>query len=92
MRRRRRSASGTPCVVSDPSSLPEIVGGDARIVPVDDAQAWAQALGAALRGDDEGRAAQARAGAIARFSWPASARAMQAVYAAAERVFSGARS
>ncbi|HXO17128.1 MAG TPA: glycosyltransferase, partial [Candidatus Dormibacteraeota bacterium] len=74
--------AGAPCVVSDRSSLPEIAHGDARVVPADDPAAWAEALAGALQGRDDERAVQARAGAIARFSWDASARRMQAVYAA----------
>lgn len=74
---------GAPCVVSDQSSLPEIVGRDARIAPVDDLAAWTQALSAALRGDDDERALAARSRARARFSWAASAKRMEAIYAAA---------
>jgi glycosyltransferase involved in cell wall biosynthesis len=72
--------AGLPSVVSDRTSLPEVAGGDARIVDADDAAAWAAALGAALRGDDDGRAAQARAGAVARFSWEVSAQRVERIY------------
>lgn len=75
--------AGAPCVVSDRSSLPEVVGDDARVVPVDDTAAWTDALSSALRGDDEERLREARERAIARFAWAASARAMEAVYEAA---------
>jgi glycosyltransferase involved in cell wall biosynthesis len=75
--------SGTPCVVSDCAALPEIVGYDARVVPVDDLSEWTYALGFALAGGENVRAAEVRASAIARYSWAASARAMRAVYAAA---------
>ena len=75
--------AGTPCVVSDRASLPEIVGGDATIVPVDDQSSLAEALARALAGEDDERAAGVRARAIARFSWLASARSMEQVYAAA---------
>ncbi len=74
--------AGVPCVVSDSSSLPEIARGDAPALPVDDVAAWCAALAAALRGDEDARAARARDGAIARFGWDASARRMEAVYAA----------
>ncbi len=74
--------AGVPCVVSDRSSLPEIARGDAPALPVDDADAWGAALAAALRGDHDARAARVRDGAIARFGWDASAREMEAVYAA----------
>jgi glycosyltransferase involved in cell wall biosynthesis len=75
--------AGVPCVVSDQSSLPEVVAGDAPIVGVADVDAWVAAIGASLRGDDDPRAAQLRAGAIARFSWEAAATGMEAIYAAA---------
>lgn len=75
--------AGTPCVVSDRASLPEIVGSDAPVIPVDDLPAWVDALGAALRGELNGSAANIRERAIARFSWPASARGMEAIYHAA---------
>jgi glycosyltransferase involved in cell wall biosynthesis len=75
--------AGVPCVVSDQSSLPEVVAGDAPIVGVADVDAWVAALGASLRGDDDPRAAHLRAGAIARFSWEAAATGMEAIYAAA---------
>lgn len=41
-------ACGAPVVVSDASSLPEVVGGAALRVPPDDVVAWAAALGRAL--------------------------------------------
>jgi glycosyltransferase involved in cell wall biosynthesis len=75
--------AGTPCVVADRSALPEIVGKDARIVPIDSTQSWIDALGAALNGDDDERSAQARSRAIERYSWSATARKMQEVYAQA---------
>lgn len=75
--------TGAPCVVSDQSALPEVVGKDARVVPVDDVHAWVEALGAALQGADDERAAKSRAGAIDRLAWPASAKSMRDVYKAA---------
>jgi glycosyltransferase involved in cell wall biosynthesis len=75
--------AGAPCVVSDASSLPEVVAGDAVVVPVDDRDAWVAALAAALTDAAETRAAQTRTAAIARFAWPASAKAMRAIYEAA---------
>ncbi len=75
--------AGVPCVVSDASSLPEVAGNDATVVPVDDVDAWVSALGAALRGENDARAAQVRANAIARFAWDASAHRMLEIYASA---------
>ena len=77
--------AGTPCVVSDQSSLPEVVAGDAEVVAVDAIDAWAAALENALRGNDDARAAQARAAAIARFAWSASVRKMERIYASVDR-------
>jgi glycosyltransferase involved in cell wall biosynthesis len=74
--------AGLPCIVSDRSSLPEVAGGDAPIVAVDDVPAWATAIEGALRGDGDARASRVRGAAIARFSWDESARRMEAVYAA----------
>jgi glycosyltransferase involved in cell wall biosynthesis len=74
--------AGVPCVVSDRSSLPEVARDDARIVEAGDDDAWAQALDAALSGGEDARAAEVRPGAIARFSWGASAARIQDVYAA----------
>ncbi len=73
--------AGVPCVVSDRSSLPEVVDGKARIVDADDADAWAAALGEVLAGADDARAAQVRVDAIGRFSWESSARRVANVYA-----------
>lgn len=72
--------AGVPAIVSDQSSLPEIVGSDARIVPVDDSQAWVSALAGVLRGEDEARAQAARTRAIERFAWAKSAADMLATY------------
>jgi glycosyltransferase involved in cell wall biosynthesis len=77
--------AGAPCVVSDRSALPEVVAGDARVLPVGDEAAWVEALRAQLRGDDDARAAAARTKSIERFAWPASARAMRKIYEAALR-------
>jgi len=72
--------AGVPVVVSDQASLPEIVGESARIASIDNVGAWVDALGAALRGDDDLRALDVRAAAIERFAWPKSARDMLATY------------
>jgi len=74
--------AGTPAIVSDRSSLPEVVRDDAPVVPLE-LDAWVAALGGALRGDLDARAAEARARAIRRFAWSANADAMRAVYRAA---------
>jgi glycosyltransferase involved in cell wall biosynthesis len=73
--------AGVPCVVSDRSSLPEVANGDARIVPASEPEAWAMALAEALNGGAQGAAERARTAAIARFSWDASARTVERIYA-----------
>jgi glycosyltransferase involved in cell wall biosynthesis len=73
--------SGAPCIVSDRSALPEIVRDDARVISLDNPDAWLEALRAQLQGNDDARADLARPASIKRFAWPASAHAMQAVYA-----------
>jgi len=75
--------AGVPCIVSDRGALPEVVGGDAWIVPLEDERGWANALVGTMRGEADARAASDRVGAIARLSWPASARSMLALYQAA---------
>jgi len=83
--------AGVPAVVSDRSSLPEVVGSDAAIVPVDDVGAWRSALHDVLENGESAleRARRVRGAAIARFAWSSSATSMRAVY---ERVLEGARS
>ncbi len=72
--------TGTPVLVSDQASLPEIVDGDATVLSLDDIDSWIDALRAALAGEGDERAHLARVGAVARFAWPKSARDMIAVY------------
>lgn len=72
--------AGVPCIVSDRTSLPEIVGKDGAIAAIDDAGEWISMLEAALRGDWEQRASRIRASAIARFSWDTSAGEMERFY------------
>ncbi len=74
-------ACGTPVVVSDAASLPEVVGEAGLTVPVADDDALAEALARALL--DEPLRARLRAAGIARaatFNWPAAARRLLAVY------------
>ena len=72
--------AGTPVLVSDQASLPEIVDGDASILPLNDIDSWIDALRHALAGEADERAREARPRAVARFAWPKSARDMIAVY------------
>jgi glycosyltransferase involved in cell wall biosynthesis len=74
-------ACGTPAVVSNTSSLPEVVGDSALQAPPDDPAAWAAALWRLLGDpelrDDLRRRGMARA---ARFSYQRTARATLEVY------------
>ncbi len=74
-------ACGAPVVCSDVSSLPEVVGDAALLVPPLEVRAWAEAL-RRLLGDADLRAdLQARGLARAReFSWARAARATVEVY------------
>jgi glycosyltransferase involved in cell wall biosynthesis len=67
-------ACGTPVVVSDRSSLPEVVGEAGLILPADDAEAWRRALELVV-GDQELAADMRRRGIVraAEFSWGRSA-------------------
>lgn len=72
--------AGLPVVVSDRSSLPEIVAGDAPAIALDNDVGWVAALRDGLGGRSDERAATVRAASIARFSWAASARRMRSIY------------
>jgi glycosyltransferase involved in cell wall biosynthesis len=82
--------AGAPVVVSDKSSLPEVVKDAAPIATADDEREWVREL-VAIFSDPQSAQARAdaqRASAIARFSWDSSAAAMQRVY---ESIRSNAR-
>ncbi len=74
-------ACGFPVLCTDTSSLPELTGDAARIVPTGNEQALSQAL-ADLLTDDAARAALAAAGPTraAAFTWEAAARRLYDVY------------
>jgi glycosyltransferase involved in cell wall biosynthesis len=63
-------ACGTPVIVSDASSLPEIVGASGLRVPPHDTAAWTAALRRALT-DEEWRCQSAESGLVeaARYRW-----------------------
>ena len=76
-------ACGTPVICANTSSLPEVVGGAAITLPPNDADAWADAIRAALA--DDARRAGMRTSGIAqaqKFSWQRAAEETLAVYAA----------
>ena len=68
-------ACGTPCVVSDRSSLPEVVGDAALVVPADQPDAWRKTLEKVM-GETELAADLRHRGILraAQFSWPRAAR------------------
>lgn len=74
-------ACGTPVIVSNTSSLPEVVGDAGILLGPDDAAGWASALRELL--GDEGRWTELRERGLAqakRFSWDRAARETLAVY------------
>jgi glycosyltransferase involved in cell wall biosynthesis len=75
--------AGVPCVTSDRTSLPEVAGGDARVVALDDERGWVEALGEALAGRRDADAAAARERSVARFGWQNAAQRVARVYRAA---------
>jgi glycosyltransferase involved in cell wall biosynthesis len=74
-------ACGAPCVVADTSSLPEVAGDAALLIPPRDVAAWAAAL-EDLWADASARGELARRGPAqaARFSWERAARETLAIY------------
>jgi glycosyltransferase involved in cell wall biosynthesis len=72
--------AGTPVVVSDQASLPEVAGDDGRIVPLESADGWVTALHNALDGKDDDHARAVRRRSIERFAWDKSAADMSAIY------------
>jgi len=75
-------ACGTPTVVSDAGSLPEVTGGAALTYPVDDEAALAERLREILSLSAERRAGLTMAGRVqaAQFTWERTARRMAALY------------
>ena len=74
-------ASGVPVVAANTTSLPEVVGDAGRLLPPDDAAAWAEAVTAIAT--DAGLANDLRERGIARaatFSWARTAELTHAVY------------
>ena len=71
---REAMACGTPVIVSDRASLPELVGDAGLIAPADDAEAWRKALEKVV-GDSDLAADLKRRGLLraAQFSWSRSA-------------------
>jgi glycosyltransferase involved in cell wall biosynthesis len=74
-------ACGTPVITSNLSSLPEVAGDAAILIPPQDIRALANALETVLTNDDRRRSMQ-QAGVrqAAQFSWDSSARQLAAIY------------
>lgn len=74
-------ACGAPALVADNSSLPEVAGGAALVLPTRDVAAWAEAI-ARLWDDAAARAELARGGPAraAQFTWARAAAETLAVY------------
>ena len=74
-------ACGTPALVTDTSSLPEIAGDAACLIPTDDHQALVAGLTRLLT-DADARAVLAESGPAqaARFTWDAAAQRLLAIY------------
>jgi glycosyltransferase involved in cell wall biosynthesis len=74
-------ACGTPVVCSDTSSLPEVAGDAALLVPPEDVQGWAEAI-SRLWADDALRAQMRERGLAqaARFTWENAARQTAEIY------------
>lgn len=74
-------ASGTPVIVSNTSSLPEVVGTAGIQLPPDDAPGWGEALRELLADDGRWRARRALGlGKASEFSWERAAQETLAVY------------
>jgi glycosyltransferase involved in cell wall biosynthesis len=80
-------ACGTPVIVSDRSSLPEVVGDAGVVVPADEPEAWRKALEKVV-GDTDFAAEQRRRGILraAQFSW---GRAAQMTWRAIDQAIAG---
>lgn len=74
-------AAGTAVIASNVSSLPEMLGDTALLLPPDDADAWVDAI-IGLAGDDDRRTELAASGRenACRFSWEKTVRETLAVY------------
>lgn len=75
---------GTPVVASDAAALPEVAGGAARHVGVDDTEGWVDAMVRMLEdGEERGRLVAAGHAHVAAFTWRRTADETLAAYRAA---------
>jgi alpha-1,3-rhamnosyl/mannosyltransferase len=76
---------GTPVLSSDAAALPEVVGDAAMLVPVDDTDAWTEAMVRMLEdGVERQRLTEAGLRRVAGFTWQRTVAATAAVYRAAD--------
>jgi enoyl-CoA hydratase len=74
-------AVGTPVVATDAGAIPEVVGDAARLVPVGDVDALAEAIGAVLDDADLAAALVAVGTArVQRYSWDATVDGLRTIY------------
>lgn len=74
-------ACGVPTVVSNTTSLPEVAGDGAALVPPEDSNAWSQAIQSLLNSEKNKRAAREKGVANAKkFLWERSADILRNVY------------
>jgi glycosyltransferase involved in cell wall biosynthesis len=72
---------GTPVLSSDAAALPEVVGGAARLVPVDDVDAWVDEMTRMIHdGAERQRLAEAGRVRVAGFTWQRTAADTLAAY------------
>jgi glycosyltransferase involved in cell wall biosynthesis len=62
-------AAGCPTLVSDRGALPEVVGDAGRVLPADDAEAWARAMAETIAAADDPAAVESRKRHAAGTTW-----------------------
>jgi glycosyltransferase involved in cell wall biosynthesis len=72
-------AAGLPVVVSDRTSLPEVVGDAGLVVPAEEPEAWADSVTHALQPDQRDRMARAGNERVREFRWAAAAESVREV-------------
>ncbi|MGE3172273.1 MAG: glycosyltransferase [Planctomycetota bacterium] len=73
-------AHSRPVLVAAAGALPEVVGDAGRVLPPDDAAAWARAIGALGAADHDDDARRRRRARAAAFGWPAAAARLVALW------------
>jgi glycosyltransferase involved in cell wall biosynthesis len=73
-------AAGRPVLVSDRGALADVVGGQGRVLPAEDASAWAAAMRTALREGFDGPDRAARIARARSFSWDSAAEQLLSIW------------